>query len=305
MARRVLNGLDLSNTKINNLGDPSEAGDAVNLGYVENFVRGLSWGKPVVAASNADVDLGEPGASLDGVSLTAGDRILLKNQTDLSENGVYEFVASGEALTRAADMAGGSEIRSGRATTVLGGLINDNRVYLLSNDSATVTIGTDDLDFVQLGGGGVSYAAGNGLSLNDDAFSVSLQNNSGLVVDGTGLGVSSSIAGDGLDYSSGVLEVDAGSHLSISAGTLNVDTSDLTTSPNTVVRKYAAAVPSGNTSATVTHSLGTRDVTVAVYENSGSYEQVFPDIEHTSTNAVTLIFAVAPTTNEFRVVVHG
>ena len=60
-----------------------------------------------------------------------------------------------------------------------------------------------------------------------------------------------------------------------------------------------------NTSYTITHNLGTRDVTVAVYRNSGSYDEVVCDVNHTSTTALTLVFTSAPTSNQYRVVVLG
>lgn len=73
-----------------------------------------------------------------------------------------------------------------------------------------------------------------------------------------------------------------------------------------LARRYAADVGDGsNTSLTVTHSLGTRDVTVAVYENSSPYAEVLCDVEHTSTTTVTLKFATAPTSDQYRCVVTG
>lgn len=71
-------------------------------------------------------------------------------------------------------------------------------------------------------------------------------------------------------------------------------------------KRYAANFGDGSaTSYTITHNLGTRDVTVAVYRNSGNYDEVFCDVEHTSTSAVTLKFTTAPTSNQYRVVVLG
>ena len=55
---------------------------------------------------------------------------------------------------------------------------------------------------------------------------------------------------------------------------------------------------------TITHSLGTQDVHVSVYEVSSTI-MVIPDMEVTGSNTVTLRFAVAPTTNQYRVVVIG
>ena len=71
-------------------------------------------------------------------------------------------------------------------------------------------------------------------------------------------------------------------------------------------KRYAANFGDGSaTSYTITHNLGSRDVTVAVYRNSGNYDEVFCDVEHTTTNSVTLKFTTAPTSNQFRAVVMG
>jgi hypothetical protein len=73
-----------------------------------------------------------------------------------------------------------------------------------------------------------------------------------------------------------------------------------------VVRKYAANVGDGTSTAiTVTHSLSTRDVQVTVYDNSSPYAEVICDVEHTTTTAITLRFSVAPTSNQYRVVVFA
>jgi hypothetical protein len=68
--------------------------------------------------------------------------------------------------------------------------------------------------------------------------------------------------------------------------------------------KYAADIGDGSTNPiVVTHSLGTRDVFVTVYDNSSPYEEFGVTTKHTSTSTITLEFAVTPTTNQYRVVV--
>lgn len=70
--------------------------------------------------------------------------------------------------------------------------------------------------------------------------------------------------------------------------------------------KFSQDVGDGSaTQYTVTHNLGTRDVTVSVYRNSGAYDEVLCDVEHTTTNSVTLRFAAAPSSNQFRVAILG
>ena len=69
--------------------------------------------------------------------------------------------------------------------------------------------------------------------------------------------------------------------------------------------KYAVNVPSGSTSAVITHNLGTTDVHVQVWELTGSLRQVNVEVDNTSPNSVTLVFAVAPTSGQYRCVVIG
>jgi hypothetical protein len=71
-------------------------------------------------------------------------------------------------------------------------------------------------------------------------------------------------------------------------------------------KRFAATFGDGSaTSYTITHNLASRDLTVVVYRNSGNYDEVVCDVEHSTTNTVTLIFSSAPTTNQYRVVVLG
>lgn len=67
---------------------------------------------------------------------------------------------------------------------------------------------------------------------------------------------------------------------------------------------YVTTIGNGSSTAiTVTHSLGTRDVNVQVYEVGTPYETVIPQVKRDTTNSVILTFATAPSTNQYRVVV--
>jgi hypothetical protein len=80
----------------------------------------------------------------------------------------------------------------------------------------------------------------------------------------------------------------------------------MTTQLGTKNETYAVGVGNGAlTTVPVTHNLGTRSVNVAVYETATPFTQVLAEVRHTDTNTVTLIFGVAPTTNQYTVVVQG
>ena len=102
-----------------------------------------------VAASTANVDESSAPATLDGVTLVAGERVLLKDQTDAKENGVYIFNGSGSAMTRSTDMDEDSEILYGALVYVTEGTANADTQWKLTSDVAS--IGTDNLAFASHG----------------------------------------------------------------------------------------------------------------------------------------------------------
>jgi len=77
------------------------------------------------------------------------------------------------------------------------------------------------------------------------------------------------------------------------------------TNYHTITRKYAETLGASATSYTVTHNLGTTDVTVQIFEAASPYSQVEADVKRASSNAVTVDFAVAPTAGEYKVIVVG
>ena len=72
-----------------------------------------------------------------------------------------------------------------------------------------------------------------------------------------------------------------------------------------ITRKYKTTLSTSATSYTVTHNLGTKDVVTAIYEVASPFAQIEADVEHTSDSVVTIRFAVAPASGEYRVVVIG
>ena len=261
MALKVGNGLDLQSQKIVNVADPSTSTDAANKNYVDNVARGLYWKQPVRAAATTNVTLTAPGTTMDGVTLAVNDRVLLMNQTNAPDNGIYTWTASGSALVRAVDADSGTELEPGTAVTVTDGTTYADKVYQIISNSA-ITIGTTAQVWGQLGGG-TTYTGGNGINVSGAAISAIPA--AGIIVNGSGIGIDTSV----------------------------------------VARKYSANIGNGSSTAiTVTHNLGTQDVTVSVRDASTN-AGVLTDWVATDTNNVTLTFAAAPSSNAYRVTVTG
>ena len=297
MARKVMNGLDLQNQKIIGLADGSAATDAVNRQQLDAAIRGLDWKDSVRAASTANLTLTAPGASIDGVTMASGNRFLAKNQSSGQQNGIYIWNGAAAAATRAPDADSNAEVTSGMAVTVTEGTVHGDQVWFISTNDP-ITLDTTPLVFTQLGGSGGTYTAdGQGIEVSGNQFSIELDGTT-LTKGSTGIRIGSGAAGAGLVEATGVLAVGAGAGITVAADAIALDTA-------VGVRKFATSVGNGAlTTIPVAHNLGTRDVTVTVYDNS-TFEEVLPDVVHTDTNTVNLTFAVAPTASQYRVVVHA
>lgn len=115
--------------------------------YVDAVAQGVRWKDSVRAATTAAGTLAtsfENGDVIDGVTLATGDRILIKDQSSGSENGIYTVNASG-APTRATDADTGTEVR-GMVVPVREGTANADHSFINTNDSA-VTLNTTALTF--------------------------------------------------------------------------------------------------------------------------------------------------------------
>ena len=151
---------------------PTDAAHIATKGYVDAARQGLDVKASVRVASVAPVAIAsalEAGDIIDGVTLVAGDRVLLKDQSTASENGIYVAVASG-AASRADDADTSAKVTTGMFTFVAEGTVNgDNGFVLTTND--TITLGTTGLTFVQFSGAG-QVIAGAGLTKSGNTLDV-------------------------------------------------------------------------------------------------------------------------------------
>ena len=189
---KVMNGLDLQSQKVVNLADPSANTDAANKQYVDNVARGLQWKAPVRATSTTNVSTAAPGATIDGVTLATNDRVLLKDQSTASQNGIWVWTGAAAALTRASDADTGTELAPGTAVTVTEGTANGDKAFLIVSDAA-ITIGTTSITWGQLGGG-TTYTGGNGISVSGSVVSAVAAASGGVQVVAGGIQLDASIA---------------------------------------------------------------------------------------------------------------
>lgn len=127
---------------ITNLASPVSGNDAVNKSYADALAAGLKWKTIVDVATTANITLsGEQ--TIDGV-LTSASRVLVKNQTTASENGVY--ISAAGAWARSTDADTGAELEAA-AVPVNGGTVNAGRAYVQT--STSITIGVTSIVFVQ------------------------------------------------------------------------------------------------------------------------------------------------------------
>ena len=162
-----------------NVATPTLDDHAANKAYVDSVAQGLDVKDSVRAASTGDVNVGTPASTMDGVNLVDGDRVLLKNQTTASQNGIYVYASTG--LTRAIDMDAAGEF-VGAFFFVEEGTVNSDQGYVMSANG-TIDVGTTDIEFTKFTGTG-QITTGSALSKNGNTLNVNVDGTY-IMVDGS------------------------------------------------------------------------------------------------------------------------
>jgi len=185
MAAALSASLAVNSQKITGLLAGTSADHAVNKGQLDSVAAGLDVKPSVKAATTANITLsGEQ--TIDGVSVVAGDRVLVKNQSTGSQNGIY--IASASSWARASDLAAASDAAGAFTFVEGGGPTNEGKGFVCTSDTGSAIVGTDALVFTQFSGG-ASYSAGNGIDITGSTISAVVDPSGPITVGGSGLNI--------------------------------------------------------------------------------------------------------------------
>ena len=218
----IAGNLDMTSNNIINLAAPVNSTDAATKQYVDDVAQGLHTHDSCNAATDGTLatisggtvtyNNGSSGVgatltttgsytTIDGVTLTNGMRILVKNEANTAHNGIYDRTSS-TVLTRSTDFDTPTEMAGGDFTFVNAGTLYDNTGWVMPDP--VTTVGTSAVVWVQFSGAG-TYTAGTGLTLTGSQFSVNAsQTQITSVGTLTGLSVNGNITAANITANTGV-----------------------------------------------------------------------------------------------------
>ena len=303
---------------------PTEYLHIATKGYVDSARQGLDVKQSVRVATTAPINIASDlnaGDTIDGVTLVAGDSVLVKNQSTASENGIYQASSFG-AAARAGDADGTTdtgELKPGTFTFVEEGTANADKGFVVSTNG-TITVGSSSIEWTQFSGAG-SFTSGDGLSKDGNTINVNVTaNRTAITADAidiastyvgqssiTTLGTITTGVWNGTDVA--VSDGGTGSSTASGARTNLADTSasGLTTSTPVLARiskQGCAASSSGVSTTVVTHNYGTTDVNVQIYEVSTG-ATVIGDVTRSNGNALSVVLYGTIAANDYTIVVVG
>jgi hypothetical protein len=264
--------VDFGGQVLTNLADPILPSDAANKAYADSVAAGLDVKDSVRAASTADVDITAPGTTLDDVALAAGDRVLLKNQTDATQNGIYVYNGDAVLLTRAPDADSDEEVTAGMFCFVVEGTEHSNSGWIM-NTADPVVLDTSDLNWTQFSGAGTYVGTPDRIAITGNQIDID-PNYAG----------QASITTVG-NISSGVWE---GTSVDLAHGGTGATNAVDARAALQVAGKYTASIGDGTAKTfTINHGLNTKFVGVEISDQATG-QTVFVDVRRVDNNNVAI-----------------
>lgn len=294
--------------------DPSADGDVATKSYVDAARAGLDVKQSVRVATTTTLTL-TGAATVDGVTVVTGDRVLVKDQSTASQNGIYSANTAG-VWSRSTDADSSAEVTAGMFVFVSEGTVHADSGWVLTTNDAIV-LNTTALSFAQFSGAG-QIVAGAGLTKTGNTLDVVGTNNR-ITVNADSVDIASTYVGQNTITTLGTITTGTwtGTDIAVADGGTGASTVDaartnlanttagFTTSTPVLARISSQSIGNAtDLSFVITHNFGTKDVIVQVYEIATN-ETIFTDVARSSTNAITVTFSSAPASNAYRVVITG
>ena len=302
---------------------PTDSAHIATKGYVDAARQGLDVKQSVRVATVSPINLAsdlEAGDTIDGVTLVAGDRVLVKNQSTAIENGIYVAVASG-AASRSSDANGTpdtGELLPGTFTFVEEGTVNSDKGFVVSTNG-TITIDVTQIAWTQFSGAG-SFEAGDGISQTGNTINVNVVADRTAIV-GDAVDIASTYVGQESITTLGTITTGVWTATDVDIAHGGTNASDATTARQNlgikttagaattttatlarIAAQGSAAHASGTSTTSVVHNFNTTDLIVQIYEVATG-ETVIGDVTRPNPNTVQVVLLGNHAADAFRIVV--
>jgi hypothetical protein len=306
----IAGNLDMTSNNIINLAEPVNSTDAATKAYVDSIAQGLHTHDSCNAATNTTLasisggtvtyNNGTSGVgatltttgsytTIDGVTLSNGMRILVKNEANAAHNGIYDRTSS-TVLTRSTDFDTPTEMAGGDFTFVTAGTLYDNTGWVMTDP--VTTVGTTDVNWAQFSGAG-TYTAGTGLTLTGSQFSVNVSQPTitslGTL---TGLGVNGTITAVDITANTGVFTGNGSGLTALNASNISSGTLAQARLANASLTVNGQSITLGG-SGTITANT-TQTLTLGTYLTGTSFNggtAVTAAVDATSANTASKVVA--------------
>jgi hypothetical protein len=306
---------------------PTDSNHIATKGYVDAARQGLDVKQSVRVATTAPINLAsdlEAGDTIDGVTLVAGDRVLVKDQSTATENGIYVAVASG-AASRSSDANGTAdtgELKPGTFTFVEEGSVHSDKGFVVSTNG-TITIDSTSITWTQFSGAG-SFTAGDGLGQTGNTIDVKVTANR-TAITADAIDIASTYVGQDSITTLGTIGTGTwaatdvavehggtgGSTAATARTNLGIETPGAAESATTstpvlarIAKQGCAASSSGTSTTVVKHNFSNVNVIVQIFQVSTG-EIVIGDVTARTADAITVALLGTISANDYTIVVTG